>query len=243
MRQNVCKDYLKGSRRHHRGHSPFPLDRFLNSRLGRPWDEVYSEMSASFDHRSLSGYSFFSDLRWKIATRCWIGAETGKVYSSEWGGSPVEDQFYVHPFTGVLCWAEPVDRPASHHPETSVDIENVVRGRDGKFISGKAYEKIEGVWYYREAHVIEHEGLTDIRPTYLRAKDVVLVDEVEQYRVKWTEYVSIKRQLSKRELRKNGLHNGGAPVKNRCAVCGFYGQCMHVIKEEAAKRLTRPWRY
>jgi hypothetical protein len=204
MRQSVSKDYLKGSSRHHRGHSPFPFDRFLNSRLGRPWDEVYSEVSKAFDHRSYAGYSFFRDLGWHVATNCWIGAETGNIYSSEWGASVVQNEFYVHPWTGILSWAEPIDRSRPEQPKTEVAIE-VERDRFGKIVSGKYYEKVDGIWYYFENYSIEHEGFTNIRPW---GGEAVEIDGEKLYRVTWTEHVNIKRQLSKKELRENGLHNG-----------------------------------
>lgn len=229
MRQGIRKDYLKGSRRNGRAHSPFPFNRFLNSRLGRPWDDVYSEMSASFDHRSLVGYSFFRDLRWHVQTDCWVGADTGSIYSSHWG-SRVENEFYVHPWTGLLSWAEPVDRTRPDPPKTSVDVEDVKRDRDGQLISGKAYEKIDGVWYYLENYDIEHAGFTNIRSCW--RPQIIETDGETLYRVTWTEHVSIKRQLSKKELRKNGLYNGGAPYKGRCAICGFYGKCVHALKAE-----------
>src|SRR5208282_742043 len=185
-------------RRNGRAHAPFPFDGFLNSRLGRLWDEVYSEVSEAFDHRSLSGYSFFRDLRWHVQTKCWIGAESGNIYSSDCCGSVVQNEFYVHPWTGLLCWAEPIDRTRPDPPKTKVDLKD-----------GKSYEKIDGIWYYLEEYDIEHEGLTLAAqaPAYLRPKILVEIEGIEFYRTRWTEHVSTKRQLNKKELRKNGLYN------------------------------------
>lgn len=223
MRKGVRKDYLKGSRRHGRGHSPYPFDRLLTSRLGRPWDEVYSEFCSEFDRRSFTGYSFHRDLAWHVKTNCYIGAETGAVYheSDGWPGR-VSNEFYVHPWTGILCWADAVSREKTERPVERVDLE------DGKFL-----EKIDGIWYFRHDYNIEHEGVTSLRPSYVRPKDVVLVDGGEQYLVKWTEHVTVKRQLSRKELRALGLANAGKPYGKRCAVCGFDGKCVHAIKEEA----------
>jgi len=229
MRQGVSKDYLKGSSRHHRGHSPFPFDRFLNSRLGRLWDDVYSEVCQSFDHRSYAGYSFLRDLDWHVATHCWVGAETGNIYSSEWGSSVVQNEFYVHPWTGILSWAEPVDYTRPEAPLTEVDIEVGREDRDryGKIVSGKWYEKVEGIWFFFHNYEIPHVGYTE-NPTW-GAKAVEINGET-LYEIHWNEHIAIKRQLSKKELRTNGLINGCPPHWTRCGICGFDGKCVHAIK-------------
>src|SRR5208283_3055376 len=85
--------------------------------------------------------TLFRDLRWHVQTKCWIGAESGNIYSSEWGGSVVQNEFYVHPWTGLLCWAEPIDRTRPDPPKTKVDLKD-----------GKSYEKIDGIWYYLEEY-------------------------------------------------------------------------------------------
>ena len=170
------------------------------------------------------GYSFFRDLRWHVQTKCWIGAESGNIYSSEWGGSVVQNEFYVHPWTGLLCWAEPIDRTRPDPPKTKVDLKD-----------GKSYEKIDGIWYYLEEYDIEHEGLTLAAqaPAYLRPKILVEIEGIEFYRTRWTEHVSTKRQLNKKELRVNGLHNGGSPFNwTRCVKCGADGKCVHAVKGE-----------
>lgn len=223
MRTGVRKDYLKGSRRNGRSHSPYPFDRLLTSRLGRLWDDVYSELCSEFDNRSWAGSSFRRDLKWHVATNCWIGAETGTIYGGTYcaGESPVSNEFYVHPFTGILSWADPIVRDKTPRPVEKIDLKD-----------GKSLNKIDGIWYFLHDYSIEHEGLTDHRPSYVRPKDVVLVEGVEQYLVKWTEHVSIKRQLSRKELRTHGLANAGKPYGKRCAVCGFDGKCVHALKAE-----------
>src|SRR5271166_5260179 len=141
MRQGVRKDYLKGSRRNGRSHSPYPFDRLLTSRLGRPWDEVFSELCAEFDNRSWAGSSFRRDLKWHVKTCCYIGAETGAVYH-ESDGYPgrVSDEFYVHPFTGILCWAAGVPREKTERPVTEIKLDEF-----------KTLSKVDGIWYLLES--------------------------------------------------------------------------------------------
>lgn len=232
MRTGVRKDYLKGSRRNGRSHSPYPFDRLLAARLGRVWDDVFSEFCAEFDQRSWAGQSFHRDLRWHVAMNCWVGAETGTVYRVDrWGGdSPVNDEFFVHPFTGILSWADAIPRPKQEKEVVHHDLGE-----------GKSLQKSDGIWFFHHDYDIEHTGVTSIRPSYVRAKDVVLVDGVEQYLVRSTEHVHIKHQLSRKELRTHNLANAGKPYGKRCAVCGFDGRCAHVIKAEA--EVGRLWRF
>lgn len=135
MRRGTSKEYLKGTRRH--GAYRFPLTKFLFSRVGRLWNDVHSELSQEFDRRTYVGYTFWKwGLKWEVAQNCWIGAETGTIYDGE---SEVNG-FYVHPFTGILCYSSSIKRyNREAKPVTRFQIDDK-----------RAYEKIEGIWYYTE---------------------------------------------------------------------------------------------
>lgn len=205
MRRGVRKDYLKGSRRNGRGYAPYPFDRFLESRLGRLWDEVYSEICQEFDSRSLAGYSFLRDLKWHVATDCWIGAETGTVYSSRWGGSSVENEFYVHPFTGVLCWAEKIDRSHPEPPVAKLPIEE-----------GHAYEKIDGIWYETW-----YDGPFEMPWNFIGGW------HSWELHHKWL--IRKKVQLGKKKLQELKVRNGQGCLYDRCKRCGADYRCVHRI--------------
>jgi hypothetical protein len=213
MRHGVRKDYLKGSRRNGRGHSPYPFDRLLESRLGRPWDDVFSELCAEFDNRSLAGYSFRRDLKWHVATNCWIGAETGTIYGGSYGSneSAVSNEFYVHPWTGLLCWAPPVvhDR---REQEVTIILEG---GAKDKTEAISYLEKTDGIWY---RHQITRRWME---------KDI--------WGREYERTVTEKKQLGKKELRVLGLRNSGpSEFIGRCVKCGAHctatGGCIHAVK-------------
>jgi hypothetical protein len=231
MRNGVRKDYLKGSRRHGRGHSPYPFDRLLTSRLGRLWDDVYSELCSEFDSRSFAGYRFRDNLDWHVYQHCWIGAETGTVYSDHRGCvTALSDEHYVHPWTGILCYAYPVPRDKSEKPVTHYDLKD-----------GRSFDKIDGIWYFQENYSIKHEGWSEVGKAdpwlVERSLDRMEINGVEFIKVRWTENISTKRQLSKKELRNNGLANANdIPFGKRCVVCGFDGKCVHAIRAEAEVR-------
>ena len=83
-----------------------PLRRFLRSRIGRHWDQVYSEMSQSLDKRSLTGRHIWAHVWIEVARNCTIGSD-GKVYPNPKYGRhfPVRG-LYIHPKTGILSWAK-----------------------------------------------------------------------------------------------------------------------------------------
>ena len=80
-----------------------PLERFLHSNVGRPWNKVYSELRCGLDPRKVTGQHIFDHLETMVETNCWIGQDR-KVYSHSWRYGV--DGFYVHPNTGLLCFRQ-----------------------------------------------------------------------------------------------------------------------------------------
>src|SRR5262245_51455346 len=84
-----------------------PLQRFLHSNVGRPWDDVYSEMKQSLDSRKVTGRHIFEHVEWEVELHPVIG-EDGKIYECypHYRERPLLQGLYVDPRTGLLCWAE-----------------------------------------------------------------------------------------------------------------------------------------
>jgi len=115
-----------------------PLQRFLHSNVGRPWDDVYSEMKQSLDSRKVTGRHIFEHVEWEVELHPVIG-EDGKIYKSypHYSERPLLQGLYVDPRTGLLCWAEqeefaPPPPEITYIPHT-------------KF-SGDL--KIDGIWHF-----------------------------------------------------------------------------------------------
>src|SRR5215467_9380627 len=70
-----------------------PLERFLRSNLGRPWDKVYSELCAGLDKRKTTGLHIFQHLKHMVKTDCYFGVD-GKLYTHGWRREVFG--FYVH---------------------------------------------------------------------------------------------------------------------------------------------------
>src|SRR5262245_10273069 len=52
-----------------------PLKRYLRSCVGKPWNQIHSELSRKLDRRSLSRSHIWDHVRWEIETDCYIGAD------------------------------------------------------------------------------------------------------------------------------------------------------------------------
>ncbi|MGB9122957.1 MAG: hypothetical protein WCE73_20250 [Candidatus Angelobacter sp.] len=81
-----------------------PLRRFLEKNVGRPWNDVYSEMCTSLDKRKATGKHIFDHAMDMVDTNCFLGAN-GKIVRLRWGAEREVEGLYVHPQTGVLCRA------------------------------------------------------------------------------------------------------------------------------------------
>lgn len=111
------------------------LRRFLHSRKGRPWNEVFSEICAEADDRSFEGHHLREYLDYEVEQNCFIGQD-GKIYDKQ-GNSVVDfwGEFYVHPETGILEYAEK-KRYRQQDPVHSVFK-----------MDGKLYHEHKDIWY------------------------------------------------------------------------------------------------
>lgn len=163
-----------------------PLRGYLRKNVGRKWDDVYSELCRGLDRRSVSGLHVFTHL-WQYVEKNTVMIDGNVCYVGtgfrEKGYVPIEEsyryeQFYVHPEDGILC-AAPIRsyRARRNHQFRQKEDENVI-----EIGLGKAYRKMEGIWYYTEyAKVDKYDGYHGI--------------------------ILKKRQLNKKELRYLGLKN------------------------------------
>lgn len=176
-----------------------PLKGWLRKNIGRPWNAVYSEACRNLDRRSVSGNHVFQHLMDYVETNCWIGAETGKVYSNgRRGPTEVWRDYYVHPWTGLLCKAPDGPSWRRRYPRTAPD--------DTVKISDNAeYKQIDGIWYYTE--------FTWVKLYYGGYQGKWRVDDTGRVVGGWNrrgemeQVIQKKRQLSKKELRGLKLRN------------------------------------
>lgn len=127
-----------------------PLIRFLRSRVGKPWDKVYSEIRKNIKFQSATQLHILQHLEHYVEKN--VVVEGGRVFwnHTRWRGNRVEltddgQTFYVdshgilrrpkHTKTRrSLTWVHPDYRPP-----------NPTFYPDG--LDGEKWEKIEGIWY------------------------------------------------------------------------------------------------
>lgn len=133
-----------------------PLWGILRKAVGRKWDDFYSELSATFDKRSVINNHILEHLYQKILVNVHID-EDGRYYvfrEYAVGRDYLEDikysfaDYYVDPKTGIICKLESklTWRQRQQAARLKKRLEYVEdHAYDAE--SNKAYHKINGVWF------------------------------------------------------------------------------------------------
>lgn len=177
-----------------------PLWRFLRSRCGRPWDAVYSEISARIDASSAVQLHVLQHLWQDVCVNTRVRPRDGAVCDSK--GLPLRDWarwrrplFYVHPVTRALCVNEP---PPRRWPGAGAGDERDVVPKD----ASHQYRRINGIWYELTLAPIPRNGAAELWDMVHR-KTVNFLTNREAIHCggQWC-YAVAKRQLNKREIRR-----------------------------------------
>jgi len=116
-----------------------PLSRWLRSKLGENWDDVYSELCQILEISTLSGKHILSHV-WGFVERDAVlvdGIVYNRKYQRQLG--KWRDEIYVHPETRILCVAKKVRKIPPQKPDDFVEIDDYHH-----------YCKIDGIWYLIE---------------------------------------------------------------------------------------------
>lgn len=163
-----------------------PLKSYLKHSVGQPWDDIYSELCANLDRRSVSGLHVFQHLWHYVENNCYIGVD-GKVYTEKgYGPRRVghgDFDFYVHPWTGLLSqlplkesWRKHYARKRAQLPVTELSL-----------VDGNKCQLIKGIWYF-----------------------IVYTKRIEYSALSGKHYEVVEQkhfQLNKKELKKLKLKN------------------------------------
>lgn len=204
-REGMGSRYRRRTR--HLNENLAPLRRFLRSRVGRPWDEVYSEVCQRINRNSAVQLHIWQHL-WdyvckdvvEVNGRLEPSAHRWRVFRGWW-----RDQLVVHPRTGLLCAAAPTDpiwlkenrRPKP--PRRYVVVHPF-----------RQYRRIDGIWFDVELRRLPSGG-SDFWDVVQRkpASQLTGFDFVAEYGSRV--YAASKRQLGKRAIRRAGLRGGIEP--------------------------------
>jgi hypothetical protein len=128
-----------------------PLYGLLLARLGKPWNDVYSEICEHLNRNSTMQNHVFQHLEWAVVKSTYRG-EDGHVYESttrKWRGQALDTPkqrkvFYLEPETGILrCSPTMIYNKES---VTKVTLEN-----------GDQFRLIDGQWYRIELRHISRK--------------------------------------------------------------------------------------
>ena len=162
-----------------------PLYRWLRSKVGQPWNTVYSDLCYKLDPRGLSGQHILShvwdfvELHVVLIDGVPYERTNERSLSNYW-----RETLYVNPETGILCLAEKLKKEAPKKRDDLLVID-----------SYHQYRKINNIWY-----LITFKDLS-----FDFARDVLLkiaINEklaVKNYHRKI--YAVSKRQCNKKEIK------------------------------------------
>lgn len=169
-----------------------PLRRFLRSKVGQPWNQVYSELCQRLDSNTVTGQHVLDHV-WDYVEQH-VELISGIPYhKSGWEcGQPLgrcwRDDFYVHPETGILCLAPPRPwKPQTPEPRTDVVILDDFR----------QYHKINDIWYlitFKTFPCLSETSVRDVLQGVITDKDA---KTIKGKRV----YAAEKRQCNKKEIK------------------------------------------
>jgi hypothetical protein len=199
-----------------------PLKRFLVRQAGRPWNDVYSEICAVLDRRSVVQDHVHLHLEQFVAIRTVVIG--GEIHEAGYWPTPLDElrqPLYVDPWTGLLMRNLARVNRARRKREAAKRQQAELDARRRVLSPSEQLHRVHGIWYFvRVAFLPETRLETKIvkgKPCKVFVSDsrwdVLLKQYVsrknhyageEQYAARGAYAVS-KRQLASHELRRYGL--------------------------------------
>ena len=195
----------EGMRRAHRDHKELsdylsPLYRYLDKQAGRPWDDVWSEISQRLDFRSVLGFHVKSHIDQHVSRHVrMIGDRAHEIARFAPGGWAPVYGMYVDPDTSLLkrgcrwkAWRNANGQPVT--PAWKVNKYEALR----RIVDERAQIHFhEGQWYEVTLGARPDPETVDVLRTPTE-------DLEKRYGRKGVAAIS-KRQISRREKRRYGL--------------------------------------
>ena len=193
-----------------------PLLRFLESRVGQPWDDVYSEICENIRVTNAVQDHIRVHVKQFVETSTSMDSE-GRIWINGYRPFLLEhDQFtrfYVDPSSGLLC--RNPNRVSWNQRQREYRAANEAQRRETarSLPNGVELRKHEGVWYEVTLSPVPAPEMVDsaMLRGYVRkvARAVPVYDVLLKQYVSQTHgtYVTNKRQLNHHELKKYGVSN------------------------------------
>ena len=175
-----------------------PLRRYLRAQVGRPWNDVYSDVCHTFQVVVSNGDRLTNYIDWDVELNVRVRESDGELIT-ERGYSVGGNTLYVHPESGILTLSPTNPR---RRWKNKPRFESVVIDSEHKLVN------IDGLWFVVTLAAIPGEEVTE-RPFDVVFKRAVFADDIkyswgnEFYR-NWGPglYACGKRQANSREIRR-----------------------------------------
>ena len=121
-----------------------PLRRFIAKQVGRPWNDVYSEISAKLDTNSTVKQHVRDHLKDYVSVKTYRTEDGQLWFSGRFGPRSIDwNDFHVDE-NGILCDSHPPDNVKKlNYKEHRAKAEWEVK----RVINGVTYEKEDGIWF------------------------------------------------------------------------------------------------
>ncbi|BAY27978.1 hypothetical protein NIES2100_78060 [Calothrix sp. NIES-2100] len=169
-----------------------PLRRLLRSKVGQPWNDVYSELCQRLDSNTMTGRHVIGHI-WDYVER-YVEIIDGIPYGKSYRGYPIPLNgtyrlcFYIHPETGILCGVEKVPRKQQQ------------RNQETDFIiidDYHEYQKLNDIWYLITFGDFPQQSNHDTKDSLKGLTHILW----HRYYCGIPSYAVSKRQCSKKEIR------------------------------------------
>jgi hypothetical protein len=192
-----------------------PLYRFLRSRAGQPWDQVWSEISKNIRATNAIQQHVRDHVMMWVCTKTCIG-EDGEVWLLDSRPNPAVNSlchFYVHPESRLLVFNTHLSNWKNRWRRAKKERDEEQKAVSRTLPNGVELRKHEGIWYEVELAPVPKPEMVDgvifrniVRkvPRAVPVYDVLLKKRISETH---GNYVHSKRQLSHQELKTYGIAN------------------------------------
>ena len=203
-------------------HEHHKIDRWIESQVGRNWNDVYSDFCAKFNYKTESHADL---LRWRVNRHTFM--HKGNVMTHDYHNVPVKvedwreyksNTIYVHPETNILCKIK--HKKIDYDKKRKEELAKTLR------VIGPwhQFQKHNGIWYEIQLFGMTDELYQSKKTSYSKRhilpgpKDKLNFDNPIEFKFKLDYKIPLdnkyyfrlsytKKQLNKKELTANGLKN------------------------------------
>ncbi len=194
-----------------------PLKRFLHSRVGQPWNAVWSEISANIRSDNAVQQHVRDHVKMWVCTATRLD-EQGEIelldraYGRQLDSTSTE--FYVHPVDGLLCLNKEFTSWKKRYQLNKQAQEDEWHANNKIMKTGCQIRKHEGIWYEIEERPVPSPTRSKVKGLFGHEYETWIPSHAYDVLLKRTvsktsgHYVVSKRQLSRTELKRYGVVNG-----------------------------------